>query len=41
MESVVDIRHIAMNGRGKERRRLFEIFSGQGQSEFLVANAAY
>ena len=40
-ESEVDIRHIAMNARGKKRRRPFHIFCGQGQSEFLVVSAAW
>ena len=39
-ESEVDIRHIAMNARGKKRRRLFHIFCGQGQSVFLVVSAS-
>ena len=39
-ESEVDIRRIAMNARAKKRRRLFHIFSGQGQSEFWVVSAA-
>ena len=39
-ESEVDIWHIAMNARSEKRRRLFHIFSGQGQSEFLVVSAA-
>ena len=29
-ESEIDIRHSAMNSRAKQRRRHFQIFSGQG-----------
>ena len=29
-----------MNARGKKRRKLFHIFSGQGRREFLAGSAA-
>ena len=39
-DSEVDLREILMNARKKKGRRIFEIFSSQGPSEFLVVGRA-
>ena len=39
-DSKVDLRKILMNARMNKGRRIFEIFSSKGLSEFLVVSAA-
>ena len=39
-DSEVDLRHIFRYARKKKGRKIFEIFSWKGQSEFVVASRA-
>ena len=36
----VDIKHIALNGRGEQQQRIFYTFSHKGTNGFLVATVA-